>query len=110
MSFELGEALDAWEADGFAVPTPFDTDAYVLEELAAGEDFEAESARQNEIGREANQNGDNYVLVTVLLTSALFFAGISTVLDNEKVRYALIAGGAALFVFGAVLMATFPIE
>ncbi|NIR35276.1 MAG: hypothetical protein GWN79_03080 [Actinobacteria bacterium] len=82
----------------------------MLEELGIGEEWEDEAERQNTIGREANQTGDNYVLVTVILTSALFFAGISTVLDSEKVRYGLLGLAGALFVGATVVMLTFPIE
>ena len=108
-SFELGTALDTWLASDDDAPTPFDTEAYVLEELAEGEAFEEESILQTRRGGDANQTGDAYVLMTVILTSALFFAGISTVLKSDRVRYALLGGGAVLFVVATGTMLTFPI-
>ncbi|MDX1691194.1 MAG: hypothetical protein R3290_09260 [Acidimicrobiia bacterium] len=106
---ELGAAVDAWE-ESDETPTPFDTDAYVIEELDIAEEWEAESAEQNRAGRDANQTADNYVLLTVILTSALFFAGISTVLRSVRVRYALLGLGGALLVGATIVMLTFPIE
>jgi hypothetical protein len=101
--------LDAWLASDRDDPTPFDSEAYVLEELTFGEEFEDESEFQNRKGAEANQTGDEYILVTLILTSALFFAGISTVLKSLRVRVALLVVGAALFVGGSIGMLTFPI-
>lgn len=108
-SFELGTALDAWVESGSEAPTPFGTDDSLLEELAQGEAFEAESAALSRKGAEANQTGDEYVLVTVILTSALFFAGISTVLKSVRVRYAILSVGGAFFLGVAIAMATFPV-
>jgi hypothetical protein len=34
-------------------------------------------------GREANQNGDNYVLTAVLFASVLFFSGVASRLENR---------------------------
>ena len=49
------------------------------------------------------------MLVTVILTSALFFAGISTVLKSVRVRYAILSVGGAFFLGVAIAMATFPV-
>ncbi len=109
-SAELAPALAEWLESDDDVPTPFETDAYVLEELEIGNEWEAEAEIQVERGRDANQTGDEYVLVTVILTSALFFAGISTVLRSLRVRSSLLGLGAILLVGATVVMLTFPIE
>lgn len=81
----------------------------MLEEFAFGEEFEDEPEFQNRKGAEANQTGDEYALITVTLTSVLFFAGISTVLKSLRVRVALLVDGVALFVGTSIGMLTFPI-
>jgi hypothetical protein len=73
---------------------------------AADERAEGHSQR----AREANQRGDNYVLLTVLFATALFFGAMSGKLD--EVRNSGIALGVALVIVvcAVAIMATFPIE
>lgn len=110
-SFELGTAFDAWLAAGDAAPaTPFEMEEYFLDELSIGSEFETAATATFDKATDANQTGDNYVLVTVILASALFFAGISTVLSHERARIMLIVFAGALFLGATITMLTLPIE
>jgi hypothetical protein len=57
----------------------------------------------------ANQLSDNYVLLTVLAASVLFFSGMGVKFEGRWIRVALNAFSADLFVGTAVVAATFPI-
>ena len=110
-SFELGTAFDEWVDMGDGrPPTPFDLESYVIEEIAVGEAADEAANTLFAEATDANQTGDNYVLVTVILASALFFAGISTVLAHERLRFVFVVAAGALLVGAVGTMLTFPIE
>jgi len=60
--------------------------------------------------RRANQTGDNYVLVTVLMSIALFLAGTVTRFDNERVRIAIVSTAGAGLGLGVVAVVLLPIS
>jgi hypothetical protein len=57
----------------------------------------------------ANQTSDNYVLLTVMFASVLFFGGISTKFDDFRIRTALIVFATLIFASGLVILITYPI-
>jgi hypothetical protein len=118
---EFRPALDAWlvtdpVANPDAPATPFAmVDAQgipiytnTLEEeadrLTAVADLKAQAAR------EANQNGDNYVLTMVLFASVLFFAGVSSKLANSRNRIIALGFGVLLLASGAIILVSLPIH
>jgi hypothetical protein len=112
---EFQPAFDAWMAtDPFenpdAPPSPFAMEEYQVE---AG-DQAAEYDRQAEVSaavvRRNIIRASNYVLGVVLFAVALFFAGISTKLVNERLRAALLVVGWMVFVGTLAWIATFPIS
>ena len=56
------------------------------------------------------QRATNYVLAVVLFAVALFFAGISTKLDSERLRAMLLVVGWVVFLGTVAWIATFPIS
>jgi hypothetical protein len=112
---EFQPAFDAWLAtDPFenpeAPPTPFAMDEY---QVAATEDAaeldEQEQASAAEVRRNVLRASD-YVLGVVLYAVALFFAGMSTKLENPRMRTTLLAVGYLVFLGTLAWMATFPIS
>lgn len=87
---------------------PF-TDEYYEGFYSFGNDFVQQSDDKFEEGSTNNTNGDKYVLVSTILASVLFFAGISTVFQADRVRVMLLGGGAALWIGSAIYLATLPI-
>lgn len=78
---------------------------YVDKIFAASEDeFEAADKRFNE-GRDANNKGDLFSLAGVILTVALFFAGISLVFKT-KMRWGFLGVGTVVLVGGLGYMST----
>jgi hypothetical protein len=115
MRDEFKPALDAWLAtepvdNPEAPPTPFAMPEYQLADAQAAEDLLAEAEVKSEEARDANQTGDDYVLTTVLFAAVLFFGGVGTKFKSRFVKSVTILLGTAIFVTGAVLLASYPIE
>jgi hypothetical protein len=58
---------------------------------------------------EANENGDDYELASTILTAVLFFGGISVVLDDTRIAWALLTGAGVLFIGASVYVASLPL-
>ncbi|CAG0942877.1 hypothetical protein BROC_02042 [Candidatus Brocadiaceae bacterium] len=111
---ELKRATDAWLAtkpfqNPQAPPHPL-----VMEEYSPASEQEAkrlseESAQKLEDARQANQNSDNYIMLTVLFASVMFFGGISTQLETPRYRITLLAIGALVLCAALGVLGTYPI-
>jgi hypothetical protein len=111
---ELKAATEAWlELEPLKVPgappSPFDIEEYSLPETEeiqqmrqlADESFARASA--------ANQISDNYVLLTVIFASGLFFGGISGKFRTRVIDLAMLAIATLVFLMGVVVLFTYPI-
>ena len=124
----LRVAFDAWIAldpvgDPEAPRTPFEVteeievdgelveqSVYVVEGQAESEALEAEADALSAVARQSNQRSDNYVLLTVLFASALFFAGVGSKLNTLVAKYIALGLALTIVSVGLVLLATSPIE
>ena len=110
---ELRAAVQTWLAthpftNPQAPALPFAMAAYTSTASAVAE-AQLELADQRvEAAEVANQHSDNYVLLTVLAASVLFFSGMGVKFEGRWIKIALNAFGALLFVGSAVVAATFP--
>jgi hypothetical protein len=108
-------AIDDWlETKPLTNPnaprTPFEMSTYVIDsEVEAGQLLQ-DADRQSQLAREANQNSDNYVFLTVVFASVIFFAALSTKLEHFRSRSALLTLAGLGLVAGLVVLSTFPIE
>jgi hypothetical protein len=114
-SDEMQPAFDAWiDLRPFqntdAPKTPFDMDQYQLESVTQMQALDKKADEFAATARDANQRGDNYVMVTVLLASVLFFAGISSKMDTMRARLMLTSLAIIVLIAGIVLAVTMPIE
>lgn len=110
---EFRPAVEAWLAtrplaDPAAPRTPFAMPEYHLDANDRSAELEQRAEELVAQARAANQNGDNYVLMTIMFALVLLFAGISTNLDNPRAQQVLVTGAAFAFVVAAVIVATFP--
>ncbi len=110
---EFLPAVEAWLAtrplDNPDAPrTPFVMPEYHLEARAQAAELDHQAESLIAQARTANQNGDNYVLMTIMFALVLLFAGISTSQDNLRAQQALVAAAVVIFIAGVVIMATFP--
>jgi hypothetical protein len=110
---EFKVAVDAWVATGprvnpAAPPTPFGMDEYELASDAAEVRFEREAEAATDEARIANDRSDDYVLLTIVFATVLFFAGISSKMDTAKARVFLLTVGGLLLGVSAVIMISLP--
>jgi len=109
---EFIPAFDAWLAlspDGEPPPgTPFDMEEYAPAARDDAERLNAEADVFAETSAEANQTGDNFVLVAVIMASVLFFAGVGTKLKGRGVRLMMLLLGIVLFLGGLSFMLSMP--
>ena len=111
---EFVGAVEAWLAtdptnNPDAPPTPFTMAEYVVEDLVLADELAAVADQKSLEAREANQNGDNYVLTMVLFASVLFFAGVSSKLASNRNRIIALGFGVLILVAGMVILVSLPI-
>jgi hypothetical protein len=104
--------VDRWEqaiATGGEAPTNLLDDQEYREEqlgqyLAAQEEADVRSVE----AEEASSTASDYVLTTLILASALFFAGLTTSFRVRFARLLLIAGSALLVAYAAARLVDLP--
>ena len=112
---EFEPAFSAWLATNpltnpNAPETPFAMPQYRLAANAEADRLEAAAAVDSNTAKDANERANAYMLGVVLFASALFFAGLSTKLEGQGPRKAVLALGCVLFLGTLVYLATLPIR
>ena len=112
---EFRPAFEAWLAtDPFrntsAPPGPLYMPEYVSADAARSEDLEKQATAMFEAGQQANETGDQYVLNTVFLASALFLAGIAGRFEWRAARIAILVTSAAALGVGILNMIRLPVN
>jgi hypothetical protein len=111
---EAKRATDAWLATNpfqnpQAPPHPFVMEEYSLEPEREAKRLSEESAQKFDEARQANQNSDNYVMLTVLFASVMFFGGISTQFETLRYRIMLLVIGGIVLSVALGRLAGYPI-
>lgn len=112
---EFKPAFKAWLAtrpltNPRAPLSPFAMPQYRLAATVEAERLDAEAAASSALRDRDIQRQSNYVLGVVLFAVALFLAGMSTKLNNWRLRIALLACGYVVFLSTLVWIATFPVS
>jgi hypothetical protein len=112
---EAKSAFDAWMAtrpfeNPDAPPHPFVTNLYQPHLLAEAAVKEDESQRLWRQAGEAGRIGRNYVLITVLLSCALFCGGTAPKFDSCWMRRAVLGLGLAAFAFAIDRLWLLPVQ
>ena len=105
--------IDQWEAKAAAGQTSFgnllDNKQYMDTQfnpyLAAEAKAEAATARS----AAAADTGDDYILTTLLMASALFFAGVASSFGSRSARIVLIAGAMVVLALAAARLVDLPV-
>jgi len=109
---EFKPAFDAWVAlvpsGGVPPGTPFELPQYQPEARRLASELNGQADEFAAVAREANQIGDNFVLVTVVMASVLFFAGVGTKVAGRGIRVFMLGTGAVLFTGGIWFMLSMP--
>jgi hypothetical protein len=112
---EAKQAFEAWMAtqpfeNSNAPAHPFVTNLYQPRLLAEARVAEAESQGLWQQAGEAGRISRSYVLITVLLATALFCAGTASRFEKPWVRRTTLALGLAAFVFAAARLLLLPMQ
>jgi len=112
---EMKPAVEAWLAtdplnNPDAPPSPF-----VMEEYKSAAQDESDrlltvSERRFQDAKQANQTSDNYIMLTVIFASVLFFCGISTNFESFPIRAILIVIAVIVYVIAFNILRNYPIH
>jgi hypothetical protein len=110
---EFKIAVDAWvatrpRANPDAPTTPFAMPQYRMAATVEAERLEHLAEDQAADARRANQRSDNYVLMTIVFATVLFFAGISSKMDTFRARSLLLGVGTTILLGAIVVVAMLP--
>jgi hypothetical protein len=111
---EMKTAVNAWRAtqplkNPDAPPSPFAMKEYSLSTLQQSDQMNQLALQKLNEAKAANTRADDYVLLTVLFASALFFGGIGTKMQLRSLRIVLLSLGIVVFVATAVTLFSMPI-
>jgi hypothetical protein len=110
---EFLPVVDKWiqEAGGdpAAVSNLFEDNEYVNGLLAKPQQLESEAQRLSAAGERAGRIADDYILVTVILATTLFFAGTASNLNSVPLRIALLSIASVSLALGAARLASLPL-
>lgn len=112
---ELKTATDAWLAtdplnNPAAPPSPFDMPEYQLPETEAAEELDEVATAKFEEAAEADEYADQYVLLTVIFATVLFFSGIAGKFQWRIIDGLVLAMGIVVLLVGLVMLAQMPIQ
>jgi hypothetical protein len=106
--------LDQWQAsaeEGNGPPSNlFEDEDYIDAELSDYRETQARAQAKSTEGEEASTNADDYVLTTLLLASALFFAGLTTSFRVRGAQLLLIFGSGVLLAYAAARLIDAPVS
>jgi hypothetical protein len=110
---EFRPAFEAWvSADPLnnptALPSPLLEKQYVIADAVKADKLERVGDARFEQGKQATENADDYVFVTVFFAVVLFFAGISLRFTWLPMRVGILGLGAVLLIYGAARIGTLP--
>jgi hypothetical protein len=108
---EFQPVIDAWQRDvaaGVAPPPLVENQAYVDEQLDPSRALDATAAAATARSEEAASNADDYVLTTLIMASALFFAGVTGTFRAPVVRLGLLTCAGIVLAVGAGRIADLP--
>jgi hypothetical protein len=111
---ELKGATDAWltlepETNPNAPPSPFAMPEYILEQSEESEKLSIMADEFFKQATQANLTSDNYVLLTVIFASVLFFGGISGKFRTRVIDLTMLILAFVLFTVGVIVMLKFPV-
>jgi hypothetical protein len=110
---EFLPVIERWQQaiqEGKTPPRLLEDRDYVDSQLADYQATQAKAEAKDVEAKEAGKNGDDYVLVTLLLASALFFAGVTTSFKLQAARLVLLMLAAFLIAYCISRIATLPVS
>ena len=113
MESPLREAIDAWRAldplNNPSAPQVANMPQYVLPELQEAKQHQYEALESRASAQQAGQNGDTYVLLTLMFASVLVFGGITGTFPSRRLRLGLAGIACVLFAITVFRLAWMPV-
>ena len=106
--FAKWKALDPYN-DPNAPSSPFRMKEYVIPELEEAKKYDEQAATFKRAANESDNHSDNYVLLSLILSTVLFFSGMSGVADARRNQRILIGIASLIFVVALVFVFTMPV-
>ena len=112
---EFRPAFTAWVAQDplhnpNAIPSPLRMPEYQPAELLKSDALEVRADRKFEEGKQATENADKYVFITVFFAAVLFFAGMSLRFAWPRLRVIVLVFGGGLLVYGFIAILSLPVH
>lgn len=112
---ELKAATNAWLAtdpltNPDAPPSPFDMPEYRLPEQDTAEEMHQLSIQKFTKAGEADEYADNYVLLTVIFATVLFFSGIAGKFQWRVIDGMVLGIGLVILIVGLVQLIQMPMQ
>lgn len=104
--------LEHWEDAVRAGETPtnlLEDRDYLAGELGGFESTQAAAEAADQDAKDAGQNGDDYVLITLLLATALFFAGVTTSFRVPAAQLVLLTLASLAIAYALAQLASLPV-
>lgn len=112
---EFTLAFDAWIAqrplsDPDAASTPFELGEYRNAAAEEAAQLEQDADAAGATGRQANQRGDNYVMMTIVFALALVLVSVGAKMQSIRIRTAMAIASGCAIALGAIVLFSFPVE
>ncbi|HLM16579.1 MAG TPA: hypothetical protein VK549_02075 [Acidimicrobiia bacterium] len=110
---EFRPAFERWLAgdplsNKDSIPSPLLEKNYKLNDMEKADQLERIGDLRFEQGKQATENADDYVFVTVFFAIVLFFAGISLRFAWLPMRLLIMALGTVILVYGGIRLLSLP--
>ncbi len=113
MESPLRETIDAWlkldPLNNPDAPHPTKMPQYVLVEDQRAQEAQENALALRAAAQQAGNNGDTYVLLTLLFASVLFFGGMTGTFRSRRVRLGMGGIACVLFLTTAIRLAFMPV-
>lgn len=111
---ELIPSFEAWLAVDPTMKSKLRSNPFLLSnymESLFGKSYQLEAQAEQTFkkGHAAKRNGDHYVLLTVIFSSVLFFAGIALQFDHLPLRAGVLILSAVMFAWGILKLMSLPL-
>ena len=105
--------LEEWQTyideTGQAPPNLLENEEYLAGLFAKSTEYDEAALAATIEGDDAGRNADDYIVTTLFMASALFFAGVTASFSSRMTRIVLLAASAFTLGFAAVRIAGFPV-
>ncbi len=105
--------LDEWQAyideTGEPPPNLVENEEYLSGLFAKSTEYDEVALAATIEGDDAGRNADDYIVTTLFMASALFFAGVTASFSSRLTRIALLAASALTLGYAAARIAGYPI-